>query len=284
MVEKSPFGRRKNKFLCLVVLLLLVALGFGCGASRQEVKGGDESIDIDDLLGEDKMASSNRDSDEEEVLQLLGITPAEQTKDSSVTTTPQAAPMSTASAEISNSENELDQLRGDLIEKDQEISDLRSQLTQSEMKISDLESKMKSQQPRQPVNTRTAGASGASYEFKVKYQDALALFKARNYQGALTAFSELMKSDPLNSLSDNCQYWIGECYYAILNYNQAIAEFEKVFSFANSNKNDDAQLKLGLCYMRLGDKAQARAEFDRLLSVYPDSEYRSAAQKYIGRL
>ena len=85
-------------------------------------------------------------------------------------------------------------------------------------------------------------------------------------------------------LSDNCQYWIGESYYGLRNYNQAIAEFEKVFSFANSNKIDDAQLKLGVCYLRLGDKAQARNEFDRLLSAYPSSEYKPVAQRYIARL
>jgi TolA-binding protein len=68
------------------------------------------------------------------------------------------------------------------------------------------------------------------------------------------------------------------------NHNQAIVEFSKVFRFPNSNKSDDAQLKLGLCYMKLGDKQQARAEFDRLIASYPQSEYVSLAQNYIGRL
>ena len=97
-------------------------------------------------------------------------------------------------------------------------------------------------------------------------------------------FSELINTDPNNSLSDNCQYWIGESYFGMVNYNQAIAEFEKVFSFSSSNKNDDAQLKLGVCYVKLGDLAQARAEFNRLLAVYPKSEYTSIAQKYISKL
>ncbi|HQG45045.1 MAG TPA: tetratricopeptide repeat protein, partial [bacterium] len=75
-----------------------------------------------------------------------------------------------------------------------------------------------------------------------------------------------------------------ECYYGMLAYNQAIIEFEKVFTFHDSDKNDDAQLKLGLCYTRTGNVEKAKAEFQKLLDTYPDSEFRARAQYYLQTL
>ncbi len=106
----------------------------------------------------------------------------------------------------------------------------------------------------------------------------------RNYKLAIQLFEELLTRNPATSLSDNCRYWIGECYYALGNYNQAIIEFTKVFSYNKSNKMDDAQLKLGLCYWKLGDRERARQEFERLISDYPNSEYVEKAQQFLSKL
>ena len=260
-----------------IVLLLSFMFLLNCGSSRQAVNN--DSINIDELLGEEENIQAERtNSDEAEVLKLLGITPAEDTA------TPQTADVSMADNKAGSEkmEGDLTLLRDDLVKKEQEISDLRSELTKKEMKISELESR--TGMNRSGSVRKNGPIIEPSFEFRNKYQQALSQFKERNYQSAIPLLNELILSDPNNSLSDNCQYWIGECYYGLINYNQAIAEFEKVFSFANSNKSDDAQLKLGICYLRLGDKAQARAEFDRLLSVYPSSEYNTLAQKYIARL
>lgn len=84
-----------------------------------------------------------------------------------------------------------------------------------------------------------------------------------------------------NKLADNAQYWIGECYYSLKNYQRAIIEFEKVFSFPNSNKNDDAQFKLGLCYAAIGNRVKAREEFQRLIDYFPKSEYVTRAKQFL---
>ncbi len=259
-----------SKFLILTCIIVSVVLLLsGCGSSRQTAEG--EDVNIDDLLGEENTSTSTpeQNPDEDEVLRLLGITPQE--------TQPEPAAASTGDPEQVD-QGEVNKLQDELMEKDQEISTLRSEITQKESKISDLQSQVESSK-RRPGNSADAPS-----DFKSRYQSALNQFNSRNYQGALSSFMQLIASDPNTSLSDNCQYWIGESYYAMSNYNQAIAEFEKVFSFPNSNKTDDAQLKLGLCYMKLGDKQQARAEFDRLISNYPKSEYISLAQRYIARL
>ncbi|RMF59862.1 MAG: hypothetical protein D6743_15750, partial [Calditrichaeota bacterium] len=216
----------------LAGFLLIVPLWFGCGASRQTAQNNGEPIDIDELLGEKEATQATRDSDESEVLRLLGIQPAEEKTAMAQTTEPASQP------EGEELKASVESLKQQLQEKDREISELRSEITQKEVRISDLQSRVagRSQSPVRPAGT----ASEPSPEFKARYQRALNLFKARNYQQALQEFKALLVMDPNTSLSDNCQYWIGECYYGMGNYDQAIVEFEKVFSFPNSNKSDDA--------------------------------------------
>ena len=250
---------------------------FGCGCSRQSANVSEEVINLDELLGEDEMSQASNESEQVEVLRLLGITPAEpQPKNADFTTINQEQDPDGLQADV-------DLLKQELSEKDKEITQLRSELREREFKISDLESKtnIPAQNPSIPFSGQP---SEPSPQFKSRYQNALNQFKIRNYNEAISLFSELLLSEPNNSLADNCKYWIGECYYGLENYNQAVTEFEKIFSFPNSNKSDDAQLKLGLCYVRLGDMNQARAEFDRLLAIHPNSEYVSLAQKYIAEM
>lgn len=254
-----------------IALSCIAVWAAGCGASRQSTNYDDDEINIDELLSEEGTRAQGQQDQEAEVLRLLGITPSNNQPTETTTT---AAPEERAAG---NLEGEVGELQQELEQKEEQIASLRAELIRKESKISELEEKLES-----GPTTRTVTPTGG--DFKSRYQQALNLFNSRNYQQALNQFSELLALDANNSLSDNCQYWIGECRYALGNYHQAIAEFEKVFSFPNSNKSDDAQLKLGICYMKLGDRAQAIAEFERLLANYPDSEYVSLAQRYLQRL
>jgi tol-pal system protein YbgF len=138
-------------------------------------------------------------------------------------------------------------------------------------------------QPKTPVWTPPASQAKPG-SFAEKYQTALQQYKNRNYRDAMQSFETLLSNDSKNSLSDNCQYWLGECYYGLGNYQQAAVAFEKVFTFSNSNKDDDAQLKLGMCYLKLNDKPKAREELQKLIETYPSSEYVSIARRLLANL
>jgi tol-pal system protein YbgF len=128
-----------------------------------------------------------------------------------------------------------------------------------------------------PEPTLNLGDTG----YEEAYRQALEIFNQREYSQALALFQSLLERDRKNSLADNCQYWIGECFYAKKDYQRAILEFEKVFSFPKANKDDDAQLKIGLCYLRMNDKESAQRELTRLLSNYPNSEFAGTARKLL---
>lgn len=116
-------------------------------------------------------------------------------------------------------------------------------------------------------------------EYLSEYKSALELFNIYDYVKAIPIFEKLINSNPDSDLADNAQYWLGECYYGMKDYDRSLLEFEKVFTFPNNNKMDAAQLKLGICYLRLGNKKNALQEFSRLAILFPDSEYILIANK-----
>jgi tol-pal system protein YbgF len=105
------------------------------------------------------------------------------------------------------------------------------------------------------------------------YQTALRDFEARRFEGALKGFAEVLTTAPKDDLADNAQYWAGECYYGTKNHAQAIREFQKVFTYPNTEKDDDAQFKIARCYIDMGDEGRAIVELKRLTVDYPESEY-----------
>ena len=118
-------------------------------------------------------------------------------------------------------------------------------------------------------------------EYQAKYIESLSYYQNGEWNISLDGFKFLIQADSNHDLADNCQYWIGEVYYSLKEYNRSIKEFEKVFTFPGTNKADDAQFKLGLCYVNIGQIENAKKEFENLLEFYPNSEYFKRSQEYI---
>ena len=83
-------------------------------------------------------------------------------------------------------------------------------------------------------------------DYRRQYNAALNKYFQRDYPSAIKLFRKLIKANPEGIYADNCQYWIGESYYSMENYQQAIEEFSKVSSFPENNKADHALFKIGM--------------------------------------
>jgi TolA-binding protein len=118
-------------------------------------------------------------------------------------------------------------------------------------------------------------------EYLQRYQDALDLLFDRQRNKAIEEFRELIRIAPDHDYSDNCQYWIGEGYYAQGLYSRAIEEFEKVKTLPNGNKADHAQFKIGLSYLKMGRQVEGLEAFKTLLEEYPESELVSKVRDMI---
>lgn len=169
----------------------------------------------------------------------------------------------------------VDELNQLITIKETELDELRSTLDFKNQRITDLESTLQSATPI--ADTLSGG-------FSYNYEEALRAFYARDYKKAASLFSGLLTSYPSHTLASNCQYWIGECFFALKDYQQASAAFQAIYNYENTTKKDDATLMLGRCYYALNDRANARECFQAVIDKYPGSEYIEKARQWLGRL
>jgi TolA-binding protein len=273
-----------NRLMILLFSAFFIASLFNyCGTSRKE--GDDDSTEeearqkeldeIEALLGITREESDAQKKEEKPAQDddMLGLLKSDQVPlQEQPEVKPKTQPVN---------QKELNDLKAEVEKKNLLIADLKAQIRNQSDRIYELESQKQRVTPMSAVGGLGDVPPG---EYGQRYQQAFDQFQAQNYKESLQMFESLLASDANNSLSDNAQYWIGECNYAMRQYKKAIIDFEKVFTFTNSNKNDAAQFKLGLCYLRLGDNSKAREEFQRLLDVFPESEYISRARDHLATL
>lgn len=243
--------------------MLLVA---GCASTGSATYETSEDVeDIDALLG---LNGDNDDTiGEDDVLKLLGVVDEPEEK------------LGMSSSEESGSD--IDWSGSSAAETKQpaglpSVSSPSSEVQSS----SSLAYRERESQSTSPAKTNSPVKSG----YESLYDEARRAYNARDFRKAVQQFNDLLAQDMNHSLSDNCQYWIGESYYGMGSYQQAIVAFEKVFTFPKSNKFADSQLKLGLCYMRLNNNSQAREEFEKLVQDYPASSYVTIARQYLDKI
>lgn len=115
------------------------------------------------------------------------------------------------------------------------------------------------------------------------YNAALGEFRRRNFQEAANQFEAILNSGT-DKLAPNCHYWIGESFYGMKKYGDAIKHFETVLGYTGSGKRPYAQLMIGNSYMGLGDKAAAKDAYSKLVSGYPESSLVEKAKGKLSRL
>ena len=106
-------------------------------------------------------------------------------------------------------------------------------------------------------------------EYKKRYDEAYTRYLDGDYNKALSMFDSLLELENINDLTDNCQYWVGEIYYATRDFRNAIDAFNQVFKFEDNNKNSYSQYKLGLCYLNVNEKQNAVNAFQKVVDNYP---------------
>ncbi len=118
-------------------------------------------------------------------------------------------------------------------------------------------------------------------DYRMAYNDALNKYFNNEYLEAIQDFRILIEREPSGAYADNAQYWIGECFYSLEDFESAITEFEKVFSFPENNKSDHALFKIAISYQQLGRYLKARDNMNRFILEYSDSELVSQAKDFL---
>jgi tol-pal system protein YbgF len=105
------------------------------------------------------------------------------------------------------------------------------------------------------------------------YDTAYSDYTKGRYPLAIQGFQEYLVAYPNTDLSDNAQYWIGECYYAQKKWPDAIAAFDKLNrQWPKSDKAAAAFLKKAYALTEVGSKAEAVVQLQYVIHEYSASE------------
>jgi len=142
----------------------------------------------------------------------------------------------------------------------------------------DLDSRLRKLEP-QKVNVEGREAVVDQGEQRI-YDAALGQFKAGDYRGASTSFSEFLRRYPQSGYAAAAQYWLGNTHYALRDCRSAITAHQVVLkNYPDSTRAPDSLLNISNCHVELKDKVQARRALETLISQYPDSPAAQTAKE-----
>ncbi len=120
---------------------------------------------------------------------------------------------------------------------------------------------------------------------RLAYEEAYRSVERKDYRKAIARLNYFLRKHPQSKYADNAQYWIGESYYALKEFDQAILEYDAVRrKYPSGNKVPAALLKQGFAFAELGDKVDARLILQELIARYPQSKEAVMAKKKVKAL
>ncbi len=164
-----------------------------------------------------------------------------------------------------------------------DVERLKTEVSQLNQEISRL--KAKEGQMRTAAvsrsSTRSSSRRGSS-KLPAAYTKALNADRAGDYDGAILQFREFSDKNPPSHLKDNIVFWIGNNYFKLDMYEDAIAQFQSVIeNHPRGNKVHDSRYMLGLSFYKKGDRGRALDILEAALKTNPPSEVRDKIQKQL---
>lgn len=129
----------------------------------------------------------------------------------------------------------------------------------------------------------TASATGQSG--LAVYRRALDEFNRGEYDRSIESLNDFIASRPEDDYMDNALFWLGECYYGLGRYQDALTQFQRVVSvYPDGNKVPDSLLKVALTYERLANDTSAREVLRVLVETYPTTDAARRAEERLRAL
>jgi tol-pal system protein YbgF len=182
-----------------------------------------------------------------------------------------------------DSQVEIDQLQKKISELSESLLATRQALDKIDRKLDHLLENNPQPAPAQPVTEVPVSPPEVPkgvLNYKQLYQAAVEQFQKKNYDAARSQFEAFLKVYPKTDLSDNAQFWLGECYYAQGNYQRAILEYDAVRkNYPSGNKVPAASWKIALAFDRLGNREVAHSFLKELIEKFPQSPEAEMARK-----
>ena len=195
---------------------------------------------------------------------------------------------------------EVTTLRGEIEVLQRQIDDLRDQQRQIYLDLDErllgLEANPSadtgiSQDSTPEVDASSAAGETASTggsaqnDSQAAYDAAFSTLREGDYAAAASAFEQFLTDYPNAELAANARYWLGESYYVVRSFSQALTHFQAVIdNHPDSNKRPDALLKIGFVHFEQGRNDAARSALERVVDEHPDSTAANLASQRLDQL
>lgn len=114
-------------------------------------------------------------------------------------------------------------------------------------------------------------ALGESEPVRKSYESAWLRFERKDYRAAVSRFGEFLKKYPRSRLAPAAQFWLGESYFAMKDFEKAIVAYDEVRRYPQTDKIAAALLRQGIAFAELGEKLNARLVLQELVEKFPQS-------------
>lgn len=164
-------------------------------------------------------------------------------------------------AEMSTSVDELHHQIARLLENYSDLMAKMNECCQEKIIYKNLEPSEGAQEDDTPPS---------SIDCSKTYDEAFILVRQLEYDKAISGFRNFLANCEKHDNVPNAHYWIGESYYMLDKYAEAIVEFNVLADDYRSSPNIDRALyKLARSHEELGHKDQARTIFLQVVDDYP---------------
>jgi tol-pal system protein YbgF len=192
------------------------------------------------------------------------------------------ARLDTMSTQVQGLTDNLEEVKVRIGKLNQQLADLQSA-------VQSLDAKLSGSAPASSASGAPGSAPGAAGaappSADTLYSNGLRDITSGKYDLAKQEFQDYLKFYADTDLASNAQFYLGEIAYVQKNYEQAVAEYDKVLlNYPKSFKLAPARLKKGLSQIELGQKASGIRELREVIRRYPGTEEEKRARAKLKEL
>jgi tol-pal system protein YbgF len=202
------------------------------------------------------------------------------------------ARLDTMSTQVQGLSDNLEEIKSRLGKLNQQLVDLQSAVQSIDSKVSGTApaGAVPGANPR-PVNDGNSAAPSAGNAASpapsadMLYSNGLRDITSGKYDLARQEFLDYLKYYGSTDLACNAQFYLGEIAYHQKQYQDAVAEYDKVLTlYPKGFKLEPARLKKGMALIELGQKTAGVRELREVIRRYPGTEEERAARAKLKEL
>jgi tol-pal system protein YbgF len=200
------------------------------------------------------------------------------------------ARLDTMSTQVQGLSDNLEEIKSRLGKLNQQLVDLQSAVQGIDAKVSGSApagaAPNTSPRPANDGNSASpAPGNAAAPSADMLYSNGLRDITSGKYDLARQEFLDYLKYYSTTDLASNAQFYLGEIAYHQKQYQEAVAEYDKVLTiYPKSFKLAPARLKKGMALIDLGQKTSGIRELREVVRRYPGTEEERSARAKLKEL